>query len=165
MLGIPAPKERIEATKNARQGKMEVPRVDDGSINAIMRLLGESNPQEAIRKTVKIVADYTSFAMLYGLKDARELVEHYEKMRDVDTDRIIALSLENQDLVDDYYYENDSELMDVLEVPQYIRVRFDSFKRRFPVRGAGFLDWLYANFIEFCREARKSDYEASRYFA
>jgi hypothetical protein len=164
MLGIPAPNERIEATKTARQGKMEAPGVDDESINSIMRLLGESNPQEAIRKTVKIVADHTSFAMLYGLKDARELVEHFEKIRDVDTDRIIALSMENQELVDDYYYENDSELMDVLDVPPYIRVQYQSFKRRYPIRGAGFLDWLFANFEEFCKKARRSHYEASRYY-
>ena len=41
-LGIPAPSERIEATKNARQGKRDTPRVDDESVNALMRLFGES---------------------------------------------------------------------------------------------------------------------------
>ena len=162
-LGIPAPSERIETTKKARQGKRDTPRVDDESVNALMRLFGESRPREAWKKAVKTVADFSSYSMLYGLKDASELVRYFENQHDLDMERIIKLSLDN-DTLRGYYYENDSELMEVMGVPAPIKKRFLSFMCRSNAKGNMFLSWLYGTFIQLCKNEELRREEESGYF-
>jgi hypothetical protein len=146
-LGIPAPSDRIAATRRARQKKRETPqRVDAESLNTVMRFLGEPDPQKAMKLVVKIVADYSAHSIHLGIKNAAGLGKYYDERHDQDIARNIELTLENDILREHFYYTNDEELMDVLDVPTFIRIRFNRFKLRQNMRGDLFLRWLFDNF-------------------
>lgn len=162
-LGVPAPTERIDATREARQGKKELPRVDDASTLGIMRLLGETDSRKALKTTEKVMADFTQYSLLYGLKSAKDFVPYFEAKQDVATDRILELVLENTQLRA-YYWETDEELMDLLEIEPYIRKRFMQFKRRQRIKGNLFMSWFCDSFIAMRKEMeRKIKEEESPY--
>lgn len=164
LLGIPAPSDRIAATRKAREEKREAPqRVDDESLNTVMRFLGEPDSRKAMKLVVKIVADYSAHSINLGIKDAAGLRKYYDERHDQDIARNIELSLENDILREHFYFTNDEELMDILDVPSFIRTRFNRFKRRQNMRGDIFLRWLFDNFkYLWDNEARRRNDESAR---
>ena len=150
------PSDRIAATRKARKKKQEAPQgADDESLNTVMRFLGEPDPRKAMKLVVKIVADYSAHSIHLGIKNAAGLGKYYDERHDQVKARNIELAAENDILREHYYYTNDEELMDVLDVPSFIRIRFIRFKLRQNMRGDLFLRWLFDNFKDLWnKEAR-----------
>ena len=152
-MGIPAPIERIASTTKARKSKRDNPQGgDDEFLYSIMRFLGEPNPQTAKKKTIKVIVDYSAYSTQLGLKDAAALGKYYEEKNDQYIDRIVELASENGRLREHYYYENDEELMALLDVPPSIKRRFRKFMRGRNIRGDEFRRWLFGTFIELYRQ-------------
>ena len=117
-----------------------------------------------MKKTVKIVADHTYYAMNYGLKNAGELVKHFQEQHDQDVDRIIELKLENEYLRE-FHYGNDEELMSNLGISSFIRKRFLQFKRKRVIKDDIFIPWFCGTFIFLWkRDKRRRKEEDSRVF-
>jgi len=156
--GLPEPTERLESTRKATREKVDGIRRESKDHDSLMRLLGEPDPKKALSLSVKIVADHASYAAIYGLKNASELVDYFYNQHDEDMDKIIGQAGEIEFLRENYYWETEEELRDVLGVPDGIWNSYRRWKRNYARHRQDenlLLSYIFTNLLSLMRDARR----------